>query len=137
MTPQAAVIAALNLRAEAMETTIGTPPLVWREKADDRPDEYVLVDHLPNLSTRPMLKSTAQDLSGIYQLTLVRRVGEFEIVYHEMAGKIAAHFMDYTSPGAFEVSITSATAKQGRPDGATHWAVPVDINYIAYAEEAS
>ena len=131
MTPEAAILAALNARAETMQGTLGTPALVYREKSADRPDEYVMVDHLPNISQRPMISSTAQDLTGIYQLTLMRRSGEYEIVYREEAAKIAAHFMAFPRPSAdgLEVTIQSATVRQGRADNGTHWAVPIDINY--------
>lgn len=131
MTPEAAILAALNARAATMQADLGTPALVYREKPDDRPDEYVMVDHLPNISTRPMVSSTAQDLTGVYQLTLMRRAGEFEIVYREEASRIAAHFMALSRPSAdgVAVTITSATVQRGRADGQTHWAVPIDINY--------
>lgn len=131
MTPEAAILAALNARAEAMVSALETPPLVYREKPGDRPDEYVMVDHLPNTSTRPMVNSTAQDLTGIYQLTLMRRAGDFEIVYREEAARIAAYFMAFPRPSAdgYEVTITSATVQRGRADDGTHWAVPIDINY--------
>lgn len=131
MTPEAAILSALNTRVESMAGALGTPPLVYREKPGDRPDEYVMVDHLPNVSERPMIDSTAQDLTGIYQLTLMRRAGDFEIVYREQAAQIAAHFMAFPKPVAdgITVTITSATVRQGRADGSTHWAVPIDINY--------
>lgn len=131
MTPEAAILAALNARAADAVLTLDAPPLVHREKSDARPDEYLMVDHLPNISARPMLDSTAQDLTGIYQLTLMRRAGEYEIVYREEAAKIAAHFMALPRPSAdgVAVTITSATVQRGRADGQTHWAVPIDINY--------
>lgn len=131
MTPEAAILAALNERAADMEICLGTPPLVFREIPGERPDEYVMVDHLPNTSTRPMVDRTAQDLLGIYQLTLMRRAGEYEITYREQAGQIAEHFLALPRPSAdgFEVTVTSVSLGQGRPDGQTHWAIPVSVNY--------
>lgn len=131
MTPEAAVIAALNERAASAVLLLDAPALVWREKSAERPDEYIMVDHLPNLSQRPMINSTSQTLTGIYQLTLMRRVGEYEIVYREQAALIAAHFMALPRPSADGVAVTidSATVGQGRADGATHWATPISINY--------
>lgn len=128
MTPEAAILAALNARLAALPS--GFPPILWREKGDDLPAEYIMVDHLPNLSSRPMLDSPAQDLLGIYRLTLARKPGQYEIVYREQAAKIAAHFMDavtLTADGK-TVTITKADVRQGRSDG-TRWAVPVDIHY--------
>jgi len=128
MTPEAAIIVALNTHAQTLGA--GFPALVWREKGDDLPDEYILIDHLPNLATRPMLDSTAQDHLGIYQLTLARRKGEYEAVYREQAGQIAAHFMDAITltAGGYTLVITKADVRQGRADG-TRWAIPVEVHY--------
>ena len=135
MTPESAILSALNERAENAVLELDAPNLVYREKSEDRPDEYVMVDHLPNISTRPLIDSTAQDLTGIYQLTLMRRVGEYDIVYREQAAQIAAYFMAFPRPSAdgLDVTITSATVGQGRADGKTHWAIPININYRANA----
>ena len=128
MTPEAAVIAALNTHAAALPSSV--PALVFRERGDPLPAEYVMVDHLPNISTRPMLDSTRQDLSGIYQLTLARAKGQHEIVYREQAAQILAHFMDaVTLPADGKaITITQATAGQGRADG-TRWLIPISIYY--------
>ena len=128
MTPEAAVIAALKTHAGALGEDF--PSLVYREIGDPLPAEYVMVDHLPNISTRPMLDSTRQDLSGIYQLTLARAKGQHEIVYREQAAQILAHFMDairLTADGK-TLTITQATAGQGRADG-TRWLIPISIYY--------
>ena len=128
MTPEAAVIAALNTHAEALPSSV--PALVYREIGDPLPAEYLMVDHLPNISTRPMLDSTRQDLTGIYQLTLARAKGQHEIVYREQAAQILAHFMDairLTADGK-TLTITQATAGQGRADG-TRWLIPISIYY--------
>jgi len=128
MTPEAATIAALNTHAGALGEDF--PSLVYREIGDQLPAEYVMVDHLPNISTRPMLDSTRQDLSGIYQLTLARAKGQHEIVYREQAAQILAHFMDairLTADGK-TLTITQATAGQGRADG-TRWLIPISIYY--------
>jgi hypothetical protein len=131
MTPEAAILSALNERAEKAVLALSLPALVYREKADALPDEYVMVDHLPNVSTRPMLDSTAQDLTGIYQMTLTRRIGDYEIVYREEAARIADYFMSLPRPSVDgrSVTIMSATVGRGRVDRGTHWAVPVDINF--------
>jgi len=131
MTPEAAILVALNTHAATLS---GFPALVWREKGDALPDEYIMVDHLPNLSTRPMLDSTAQDLMGIYQLTLARRKGEYEAVYREQAAQIAAHFMDAIelTAGGYTLTITKADVRQGRADG-TRWAIPIDVHYRLFA----
>lgn len=128
MTPEAAIIAALNAHVGTLP--VGFPPVLWREKGDEQPAEFIMVDHLPNLSTRPMLDSTAQDLLGIYQLTLQRTPGQFEIVYREQAAQIAAHFMNAVTltAGGYTLTITKADVRRGRADG-TRWAVPVDIHY--------
>jgi len=154
MTPEAAILAALNTHllahvplnwesngdpvqwevdGETLTWTypmLGDLPVLWREKDSVRPPEYVMVDHLPNISTRPMLDSTRQDLTGIYQLTLARTPGQFEIVYREQAAQIAAHFMNAVTltAGNYTLTITKADVRQGRADG-TRWAVPVDIHY--------
>lgn len=128
MTPEAAVLAALNTHAAALGA--GLPSLVYREIGDPLPTEYLMIDHLPNISTRPMLDSTRQDLSGIYQLTLARAKGPYEIAYREQAAQIVAHFMDavtLTADGK-AITITQATAGQGRADG-TRWLIPVAIYY--------
>ena len=128
MTPEAAVIAALNTHAGALGA--GFPALVYREIGDPLPAEYIMIDHLPNISTRPMLDSTRQDLSGIYQLTLGRAKGQHEIVYREQAAQILAHFMNairLTADGK-TLTITQATAGQGRADG-TRWLIPISIYY--------
>ena len=128
MTPEAAVIAALNTHAGTLGASF--PALVYRERGDPLPAEYLMIDHLPNISTRPMLDSTRQDLTGIYQLTLARTPGQFEIVYREQAAQIAAHFMNAVTltAGNYTLTITKADVRQGRADG-TRWAVPVDIHY--------
>lgn len=128
MTPEAAIIAALNTHVQALPS--GFPPVLWREKGDEQPPEFIMVDHLPNLSARPMLDSTVQDLLGIYQLTLFRAPGQFEIVYREQAAQIAAHFLNAVTltAGGYALTITKADVRQGRADG-TRWAVPVDIHY--------
>ena len=129
MTPEAAVISALNAHAVALGASF--PPLVWREKnTAPLPAEYIMIDHLPNLSTRPMLDSPAQDLMGIYQMTLARRAGQYEVVYREQAALIAAHFMDavtLTADGK-TITITKADTLRGRSD-ATRWAIPVEVHY--------
>ena len=128
MTPEAAVISALNAHAVALGASF--PPLVWREQGDPLPDEYIMIDHLPNLSTRPMLDSPAQDLLGIYQMTLARKAGQYEVVYREQAALIAAHFMDavtLTADGK-TITITKADTLRGRSD-ATRWAIPVEVHY--------
>lgn len=128
MTPEAAILAALNTHVQALPSTF--PPVLWREIGAQQPPEFIMVDHLPNLSTRPMLDSTRQDLLGIYQLTLFRAAGQFEIVYREQAAQIAAHFMNAVTltAGSYTLTITKADVRQGRADG-TRWAVPVDIHY--------
>ena len=128
MTPEAAVIAALNTHAGTLAAPF--PALVYRERGEALPAEYLMVDHLPNISTRPMLDSTAQDLTGIYQLTLARTKGGYEIAYREQAAQIVAHFMDavtLTADGK-TITITQATAGQGRADG-TRWLIPISIYY--------
>ena len=154
MTPEAATLAALNTHllahvplnwesngdpvqwevdGETLTWTypmLGDLPVLWREKDSVRPPEYLMVDHLPNISTRPMLDSARQDLSGIYQLTLARAKGQHEIVYREQAAQILAHFMDavtLTADGK-TITITQATAGQGRADG-TRWMIPISIYY--------
>lgn len=128
MTPEAAILVALNAHAATLGGSF--PALVWREIGDALPDEYIMIDHLPNVSTRPMLDSTAQDLIGIYQLTLALRKGEYEAVYREKAAQIAAHFMDaiHLTADGKSFAITKADVRQGRADG-TRWAIPVEVHY--------
>lgn len=132
MTPEAAALAALNAHAATLGA--GFPPLLYRSVGDDLPDEYIMVDHLPNRSASPYVGNTRQDLQGVYQLTLARRSGQHEIVYHEQAGLIVAHFVDacrLTADGK-TVNITDATAGQGRADE-SRWAVPISIYYNVLA----
>lgn len=126
MTPEAAILVALNARAQ----TATTRPLVYREIPGERPDEYVLVDFLPNQSERPMLDNARQDLMGIYQMTLVRKAGEYETVYREEAALIADAFRAGAKPEADgrKVTIQKTDLEQGRPDDAG-WAVPISIYY--------
>lgn len=132
MTPEAAALAALNAHAATLGA--GFPELLYRSVGDDLPDEYIMIDHLPNRSTSPYVGNTRQDLAGIYQLTLAMRAGQYEIVYREKAGLIVAHFVDACRLTFDEktVNITDATAGQGRSDQ-TRWAIPISVYYTVLA----
>ena len=132
MTPEAAVLAALNTHAATLPATL--PPLVFRNEQDALPEEYIMVEQIRNRSTAPYVGNTRQDLMGIYQLTLAKRPGQYEIVYLDQAAQIVAHFVDacrLTHSGII-VEITDGTAETGRADG-TRWAIPVSIYYKSLA----
>ena len=132
MTPEAAVLAALNAHAAKLGASF--PPLVFRGVGEALPEEYIMVDQIRNRAARPMVDSTRQDLMGIYQLTLAKAPGQYEIVYLEQAARIVAHFMDsgrLTESGV-TVDIVNATAEQGRADG-TRWAIPISVYYRSLA----
>lgn len=132
MTPEAAVLAALNTHAATLPAHM--PPLVFLGVGEDLPAEYIMVDQIRNRSTAPLVGSTSQDLMGIYQLTLTKAPGQYEIVYLEQAAQIVAHFVNacrLTHDGK-TVNIENATAEQGRADG-TRWAIPISIYYTCFA----
>jgi hypothetical protein len=132
MTPEAAVLAALNTHAAALPSNF--PPLVFRSDQDALPEEYIMAEQIRNRSTAPYVGDTRQDLMGIYQLTLAKRPGDHEIVYLEQAAQIVAHFVGacrLTHDGVI-VEITDGTAGTGRADG-TRWAIPVSIYYKSLA----
>ena len=132
MTPEAAVLAALNTHAGTLGASF--PPLVFRGVGDALPEEYIMVDQIRNRSERPMIGSTRQDLMGIYQLTLAKKPGQYEIVYLEQAAKIVAHFVNAgrLTQSGITVDIMDATAEQGRADG-TRWAIPISVYYRSLA----
>lgn len=131
MSASANIQSALNTRA----ATITQLPLVYREIPGEKPTEYIEVDFIPNESNRIGLKgSDAMDNMGLYQLSVCKRHGQYEVVYRALAETIAAYFPADTALtfGGTRVEVIKTEVGRGLPDG-PHWRIPVTVYYRAIA----
>jgi hypothetical protein len=134
MTPEAAIHVALMEQVEDLSLITSTP-LFYREIPADRPQtDYIEVDHLPNANDRLFVTSGRLWRQGILQLTLCSALGQYEAVYRERAGQIAAHFLQnlaLTVDGV-TIEVTRTDVGRGLAEGA-HWRIPISVYYRGFA----
>ena len=131
MTVEASIYAALMAQVE----TITGFPILWPQDGGDKPSgEHIRVAFLPNENRPVDLSSNQFFRQGFLYLTLVSKLGEYEVVTRRKAGEIADYFpraLDLQH-GGVTITITGHDIRQGRESGGM-WETPIRISYRGIA----
>lgn len=118
--------AALNARLASLPDR---PPVSWPNTADDPTgdDVWLEVSHLPRETDAPLLGYTsALDLGGLYQVTVVTQLGKNSTEALTMADRIIDHFPRGFIAG--DVRIRKAWRSAGFVDD-QYYRMPVTVAY--------
>jgi len=111
-------------------------PIAWPNVAmSPKPESYLRVSHIPNVSRRLFLGSAApHQRVGLLQVDVYAPLHQGASAATAIAGKLAEHF-PADLPMRAGVTVKVAKAPDVGPALAddTHWQVPVTISYEAFA----
>lgn len=136
MTVEENIEAALLARVATLETTPALPVAWPNITFTPGTGPYLRVDHLPNATTRFLLKGSDPHLrQGILQLTVVAPLRQGPSPGTKLAGAVAAHFPADLAlfSGGIKVRISKAPSIAPAMKTDVSWDVPVSVTYECFA----
>ena len=130
------IIDALNTH---LSTITDGWPIAWENVKFKAPSNgrYLRVQHIPAPVVSAHIDATQYQFSGVYQITVVTKVGEGADIATEQVNKVIEHFADLTqitADDAGTIIINRRPVLIGGLQGEKTYEMPIQINYHIFTD---